>query len=153
MLCEFADAFMGKVQWESTCRKHKAERYIFMPHEQEEYNEYALQYLIAFMRKERVHTVCIFTSDRDVCQKAEAIGFPQGYEVQVFLKRAKWIHNIVKFYALYEFSNKIKIISLTEPYDTCGENLLGVHGITKRELLCYDIFGLKQMPDRGDAYL
>lgn len=149
MFQDFVDAFMGKVQWELIRRRHKADRYIIMPHEQEEYNEYALQYLERYMEKEKIHTVCIFTYDKDVYEKAKSQVFPQGHQVRIFLKRRKWIRNIIKFYALYEFSSKIKIISLTEPYDTCGENLLGVHGITKRELFCYDIFGFAQMPDGG----
>lgn len=151
MFREFKDAFMGKVQWGMLSRRHKAEKYIFMPHRQEAYNDYTLQYLPAYMKKEKILSVCLVTCDSDVYSRIRETAWPEKYDVEALLKRERWIHRIIRFYALYEFSSKVKIISLTEPYDTGGENLLGVHGVTKRELLCYDILGFPQIPDEGAA--
>lgn len=151
MLREFFNAFMGKLQWGKLCKKHPAERYIFMPHRHDEYNDYALQYLHAYMDKEKIHSVCLITCDDSIYNAIRDMSMSAKYEMHALLKSEKWLRKIIRFYALYEFSNKIKIISLTEPYDTCGENLLGVHGITKRELLCYDIYGFATIPGEGET--
>lgn len=147
MIWEFICAFEGKLQWSCLRRRYFVEQYIFMPHQQEQYNEYTLQYLDAYMKKEKINSICIVTCDRDIYKKIKTQADEKTYRVVILLRKKNWIYKITKFYALYEFSNKIKIISLTEPYDTCGENLLGVYGITKRELLCYDILGFETIPD------
>lgn len=149
MYLEFLKAFVGKIQWDLLCRKYQVDRFILMPHRHEIYNTYTLCYLPAYLEKEKVCSVCLITCDREIYEQIQKGVWPNRYQVQALLKRDNWIHRIIRFYALYEFSNKIKIISLTEPYDTCGENLLGVHGVTKKELLCYDILGLTRVPDEG----
>lgn len=147
MIWDFIYAFEGKIQWICLCRKYFAEEYIFMPHQKEPYNEYTLQYLDIYMKKEKINSICIITCDRDIYSKAKTGADEKNSKVQVLFRRKSWIYNILKFYALYEFSKRVKIISLTEPYNTCGENLLGVYGITKKELLCYDILGFETIPD------
>lgn len=149
MYWRFLNAFIGKLQWKALCKKCQTEKYIFMPHKQEEYNDYTLQYLPAYMEKEKIYSVCLITCSASIYARIQEITWPEKYKVNSLLKKENWIRRITQFYALYEFSSKIKIISLTEPYDTCGENLLGVHGITKRELFCYDIFGFSEVPDEG----
>lgn len=147
MIRDFISAFRGRIQWLRLCNRYTAGRYMIMPHKQEQYNDYALQYLTAYMKKEKVSSLCMITCDKKIYSKARTKAYPPEYHVQVLFKSENWIHHIIKYYALYEFSNKIKIISLTEPYDNCAENLLGVHGTTKRELLCYDILSLSEIPD------
>ena len=58
------------------------------------------------------------------------------------------IEDLVLLYGLYKFSDKVAIISLTEPYNTGAERLLGVYGTTKEDLLCFDIYGFDHLPDR-----
>lgn len=147
MIRDFFSAFKGKLQWDDLYRRNMAEYYIFMPHQKETYNDLTLRYLDAYMKKEKKDSVCVITCDCVIYKKLKARIGRKNYKILPLFKKKEWIDNIIKFYALYEFSNKVKIISLTEPYYTCGENLLGVHGITKTELFCYDILGLTEIPD------
>jgi len=146
MYRELGQAFIGKLQWNLFSGNHPADRYLFMPHQQDDYNDYTLQYLPAYLEKERASSACIITCDSGVYEKVRKTSWPDKYQVRAVLERKAWIARIVRFYGLYEFSTRVKIISLTEPYDTCGENLLGMHGVTKKELCCYDILGFSQIP-------
>lgn len=139
MIKDFLEAFHGKCLWNQLEKKYSADKYIVMPHVKDEYNQHAIEYLEAYLKKEKAHGAVILYQDEDILGmlKKEKIS---GYDIRLKKWSDKKLHNLLKFYALYEFSKKITIISLTIPYDTCGENLIGVKGITKRELLCYDIY-------------
>lgn len=51
---------------------------------------------------------------------------------------------LMKFYTLYQFTNKLIIVSLREPEGRYGEGLIGKKGITLKELIYIGIFGLKE---------
>lgn len=144
MYKELVQAFYGKRIWNRIQKKFEADKYILMPHEEDEYNMFALQYLEAYLKKEKAKKAIIFTFDEAVLK--QCITYNGNYDVKVFQMSKENMNALLQFYALYEFSKKITIISLTKPYDTCGENLLGVHGVTKRELLCYDIYRFSEIP-------
>ncbi len=144
MWLDFIEAFRGKLQWDAL-RKKGYDWYLIMPHENDEYNDYALEYLDAFLDKKKSGSAYIVTGDKSVYEKVGKKSW--SHKIDAMQATPKWISRIIKFYGLYEFSTKIKIISLSEPYDTGAENLIGVHGVTKKELLCYDIFGLDEIPD------
>ncbi len=139
MIIDFMKAFHGKCLWNQLEKKYNADKYIVMPHVKDEYNQYAIKYLEAYLKKEKARGAVILYQDEDIPKMLEKEKI-SGYDIQLKKWSGRKLYNILKFYGLYEFSRKLTIISLTVPYDTCGENLLGVKGITKRELLCYDIY-------------
>lgn len=51
--------------------------------------------------------------------------------------------NLMKFYALYQFTDRLIIVSLEEPEGRTGKNLTGVNGITVEELIAVGIFGME----------
>ena len=89
-------------------------------------------------------------SDRFIILPHEESGYNTWaavyYMIEKVCRDKKWVESLLMFYAFHPFSNRIVIISLTDPYDTGGENLLGVRGVTERELLCYDIYGFDKIP-------
>lgn len=51
--------------------------------------------------------------------------------------------NLMKFYALYQFTDRLIIVSLDEPEGRAGKNLAGKNGITTEELIAVGIFGME----------
>ena len=141
---QFKLARQGKENWEILQNEIPADKYILLPHPGDEYNRYAAKYLPYFARKQKAKKIAILSENK---QDLDMFDQFDGTEILKCQKEAEWIDSIIKFYGMYEFSNKLVIVSLTRPYDTCGENLLGVKGITKKELLCYDIYGLEEVPE------
>lgn len=133
----FALADKGKQLWENIDERFNADLYVLFPHLNEEYNYYALLYLDEYIAAKRAEKVVLITME-SVIKKALPV-FSKA-KTEVYEISHDDIKAIIKYYALYEFSTRLTIISLKEPYDTCGENLLGVKGVTKEDLLCFDIY-------------
>lgn len=142
----FALADTGKQLWEAIDDEFDADLYIIFPHVNEEYNYYALLYLDEYISAKKAEKVVLITSE-SVIKKA----LPLFCEKKLVIYRADSddIKAIIKYYALYEFSTRLTIISLKVPYDTCGENLLGVKGVTKEDLLCFDIYRFSENPHKS----
>ena len=47
----------------------------------------------------------------------------------------------LSYYALIDKSKKWIVVSVKQPYDTGAEKMLGKHGITKKDIVYYDIYG------------
>ena len=141
----FALADKGKALWESIDEKYNADLYILFPHVNEEYNYYALLYLDEYILAKKAEKIVLITME-DIIEKALPIFSKAKAEVHKI--NAEESKAIIKYYALYEFSTRLTIISLKMPYDTCGENLLGVKGVTKEDLLCFDIYRFSKNPHK-----
>lgn len=150
MQIELLHASQGREYWEEINSIYGADNYIVMPHENEEYNKYALDYLENYLDKEKANNVVIMTFDKNVLDRL--LEYSGKHKVLALKANKADIMHLLKFYALYAFTSKLTVISLTIPYNTCGENLLGVHGITKRELLCYDIYRFNEIPEIQDVW-
>lgn len=141
----FALADKGKALWESMDERYNADLYIMFPHTDEEYNYYALLYLDEYIAAKKAEKTVLITME-DVIERALPV-FSKA-EAEVYKIDREEIAAIIKYYALYEFSTRLTIISLKMPYDTCGENLLGVKGVTKEDLLCFDIYRFSENPHK-----
>jgi len=144
LISHFIKAFMGRIIWSRLERKYHADNYILMPCKNEEYNYYALLYLDKFIQSKKSKKTVILTFDEGVIKTCGL--FSQNKTIRVVRFSRIKAERIIKYYALYEFSTKLTIISLQEPYDTCGENLIGINGVTKEDLLCYDIYRFSEKP-------
>ncbi len=51
---------------------------------------------------------------------------------------------LMQFYSLYQFTDRLIIVSLDEPEGRCGGSLIGVNGITLDEMVAIGIFGMKE---------
>ena len=142
---ELKEAISGRHLWLRLSHKYQVDRYIFMPHETSDYNDYAIDYIEAYLYKEGLHSAIFVSSNQAVLDRLSA--YNGTYEVSATYMAHGQIMDMMRFYALYPFSDKVVIISLTIPYDTCSENLLGVKGVTRRELFCYDIYRFDDVPN------
>lgn len=134
----------GREIWKNLEKKYSFDKYIFMPHQKDEYNDYALLYLDDYLSKERWNSAVIFSLEEALVKWVNENVWK--HSVVAYVMDRQDMDDILRFYALYMFSPKATIISLTIPYDTGAENLLGIHGTTKRELLCYDIYRFDEVP-------
>ncbi len=141
---ELGEAIKGRRLWLRLSHNYQVDRYILMPHKTSSYNDYAIDYIDAYLHKEGLHSAVFVSSNQAVLDRLSA--YDGVYEVSAIYMAHSQIMDMMRFYALYPFSDKVVIISLTIPYDTCGENLLGVEGVTRRELFCYDIYRFDCVP-------
>lgn len=147
---ELWQARLGRWYWKALEWRYGAEKYIVMPHSGDEYNRYALDYLEIYLEREKAQTAVVLAFDQEVIARLTA--YRGTHTVTAVKAKERSILCLLRYYALYPFTSKLTVISLTVPYDTCGENLLGVHGITKKELLCYDIYGFEEIPEPVDVW-
>lgn len=146
----FIKAQIGEKIWDKIRKQNGAELYIIMPEKDDEYNYYALLYLDKYISGKEAETATIIYSDHMI--KRVVSVFTKNSRVHsIYLSRFK-MECLIKYYALYEFSSKVTIISLKKPYDTYGENLLGFKGVTKETLLCFDIYRFYEIPNVKKPY-
>ena len=145
LINNFWKAYQGKIIWKMLESKYNADCFILMPHMQDDYNYYALLHLNKFIRSRGAHKTVILSYDEGVLKSYSY--FKTEGEVKAIKMSENKIEKLIKYYALYEFSTKLTIISLTKPYDTCAENLLGIKGVTKQDLLCFDIYRFNETPE------
>ena len=142
---EFLLAGEGKHYWEMINREYDADLYILFPHVDDSYNYYALLHMDKFIETKQAKRTVLLSSELVI---KKALPLFVKHEVDYKKISSHDIDALLKYYALYEFTSKMTIISLTRPYNTCGENLLGVKGVTKEDLLCFDIFRFSEIPQR-----
>ena len=137
-------AKQGEKNWKCLMEKHPADKFIILPHEESEYNTWAAIYFDDYMKKENARSAVLISLFSSVLNRFDEVS--DSYIIEKVCGNKKWVESLLMFYAFHPFSERIVIISLTKPYDTGGENLLGVRGVTERELLCYDIYGFNKIP-------
>ncbi len=143
-------AFQGFLLWKWIDRKCHVPMYILMPEEKDVYNYYALLHLDQFLQEKGLLEAAVLTCDEEAIA-ALNLFFPirnrAGSQIKAVHIRKGTAKKLLKYYALHEFTSRIAIVSLTEPYDTHGQNLLGLHGVDKEELVCRDIYRLQKKPE------
>lgn len=113
---------------------------ILFPHEGSDCNRYMLKYLSEFAEKAQVDTLLILSCDNIVlegiknCEDINCIG--------VFWNNVQ-IQNLLSYYSLHMFTNKLVIASLDEPQGRNGSNIIGTKGVTEEEVVAIGILGLK----------
>lgn len=138
LISHYWRAFQGYRIWSRIDKKYHSPLYILMPKEKDEYNYYALKHLEQFIKKKNVGEVVLVTCDEEAIAAVDL--FVSEYKVKTEYISRKEAMQLIKYYALNEFTSRITIISFTEPYSTHAENLLGVNGVTKEDLVCFDVY-------------
>ena len=133
----------GKKVWQEIDVAFDADLYVLLPHVADVYNYYALLHIEQYLEAKGAKKVVLLFSEEVI---AKALPLFCQREVLTHELSSADIDALLKYYALFEFTSRLTIVSLTRPYDTCAENLLGVHGVTKEDLLCYDIFHFTETP-------
>jgi hypothetical protein len=60
---------------------------------------------------------------------------------------AKEMDDLLSFYELYAFTEQLSVVSLTRPHGRKLDNMLGVHEVTKEELVCICILLIRDWAD------
>lgn len=133
----------GRAEWIKLMREYGGEKdkyIILFPHEGSDCNRYMLKYLSEFAEKAQVDTLLILSCDNIVlegiknCEDINCIG--------VFWNNVQ-IQNLLSYYSLHMFTNKLVIASLDEPQGRNGSNIIGTKGVTEEEVVAIGILGLK----------
>ncbi len=149
---QFEKAEQGKELWNAIKKEGLADWYLVMPEERSQYNYYALLYLKDFMKKQGLNKIRLLSVDKNMITIVKVLCSDVDVKVQILNQEEMMC--FMKYYALYEFTSRITIASLKIPYDTYGENLIGVKGITKEDLFCFDIYRFNETLHKQDfSYL
>jgi len=136
----------GKQVWQEIDASFNADLYILLPHVADVYNYYALLHMEQYLGAKGANKVVLLFSEEVI---AKAVPLFCQREILTDRLSSADIDALLKYYALFEFTSRLTIVSLTRPYDTCAENLLGVDGVSKEDLLCYDIYHFTETPQKS----
>lgn len=132
-------AIKGKYIWYFLKYKFiKCEKFIIFPMEDQDYNAWGIVMLRAYLDKEKLNRVVIVANDKKI---ANAINYVSINNAKIQFLKPKHINCLMKYYALVDMSQFWTVVSVTTPYDTGAERLLGIKEITKKEIVYYDIYG------------
>ena len=71
---------------------------------------------------------------------AAALDNIRHYNKHIIRITSEQMSNIMRYMALVNLGAECTIVSVKEPYDTGAERLLGKKGVTKEEIVWYDVF-------------
>lgn len=109
---------------------------VLFPSGDREINDISLKY--AKKLAEQKEKVVLLTFDEVLLAQKDS--FPPDIEILRYEREEA--EELMKFYALYQFTDKLFIASLTEPEGRTGKGLIGRNGITLEELIALGIFGI-----------
>lgn len=134
-------AYKGKVYQKKLERKYGRgfypSRYILFPSDDKEYNAWGIEFLSDYLEKNNFDKVIVLTKDEDVYSAVQKVSHINLHVLKI--KESK-MNCLIRFAGLVNLTDKWTIVSVKEPYDTGAERLLGKKGITKREIVWYDIY-------------
>lgn len=112
---------------------------LLFPSHDDGINYYGLSYVDEFLFRTNVKRLAIITTDKKVLQAATEL-FSRTQDI--YLIDENDMNDILLYYRLYPFDNRIKVISLDEPLGRRADNLIGVKNITKEMLIAIGIYCL-----------
>lgn len=141
-------AYRGKWIWERIRRKYGSgyapSRYLLFPSSDDEYNAWGLYYLDYYLQKNHYDKVIVLTKEVELSKALRNIHHNNLHIIQL---NEEQMNCIIRLNALVNLGAQCTIVSVKEPYDTGAERLLGKKGVTKRELVWYDIYRMSKQPE------
>lgn len=110
---------------------------LLMPEDDRELNEQALRHMDDLVAYRKARGVVILTDERWILDGAASYS---DNVLAVERMGAKEMDDLLSFYELYAFTEQLSVVSLTKPHGRKLGNMLGVHGVTKEDLVCLGIF-------------
>ena len=135
----------GRAQWIKLMEEFGGEKdkyIILFPHERIDCNKYMLKYLSQFAKKVHVDTLLVLSCDKMVLEGIK--DYTDINCIGVFWNNIQ-IQNLLSYYSLHMFTNKLVIASLDEPQGRNGSNIIGTKGVTEEEIVAIGILGLKSL--------
>lgn len=147
LLKHFWLSWLGRREWIKISNKfdikNKQIFVLLFPEKDSALNEKALIYLNEFIENRIAEGVVILSVDERVAKVArnysdkiiDIIKYPE--------KRAKYL---MKYYTFYKFSEKLIIVSLTQPEGNIAYKAAGTNGVTIEDIVCLGIYTLRRVP-------
>lgn len=148
-------ALSGRSFWLRLKREHDVDNgayVLLMPEDDRELNELALRHINDLVAYRRARGVVILTNQPWVMQNAKAYS---DKILAVNMASEKELDNLLSFFELYAFTERLLIVSLTKPYGSKLYNAVGIQGVTKEDLVCLSIFLIRNWSSTevGDGQL
>ena len=112
---------------------------LLFPSHDNEINYYGILHVEEFMFRTNLKRLAIITSDEKVHKVFQEL-YPENKDF--YLIADEEMKDILFYYRLYPFDNRIKVVSLDEPLGRRATNLLGIKNITKEMLISIGVFSL-----------
>ena len=135
---KLGDGIKGRIAWFLLDNKYRAEKYIFFPSQDAIYTKWGILMLPIYLKKNQIKKTLVLICDEKIeklfrCLKSKEIVVKRISKTQMT--------QYLSYYALIDKSKKWVVVSVKQPYDTGAERMLGKHGITKKDIVYYDIYG------------
>jgi hypothetical protein len=141
------EAYRGKLIWMKIRKKfgvgYTPSRYILFPSSDDEYNAWGIYYMTHYLQEQKFDKVMVIAQDDAVLKACENVMHHNLHLIRVSEKEMKCL---VRLFALINLNDEWTIVSVEEPYHTGASNLLGKKGVTKRELIWYDVYRMSKKP-------
>jgi hypothetical protein len=133
-------AFAGRKFWMKLKKEYDIDNGVYvllMPEDDPELNEQALLHIDDLVNHRKARGVIILTDQKQVMDTAKV---HSGNILALNKVTESEIDNLLSFFELYAFTERLLIVSLTRPFGSKLYNTLGISGVTKEDLVCLSIF-------------
>lgn len=135
-----SQAEKGRDFWLSLVKEYQIatrEYVLLLPLDTPEYHEPALKHLEEFLvKKGASRAIVLYAGEMpDAAEYEKKISEYSSYIIDVKKIRREDYENLVRFYCLYEFTDRLIIASLEEPDGRLGKNMVGKKGLTLEDVV------------------
>lgn len=141
-------AYCGKFYWVKLKRIYgngtAPSKYVLFADDDNEYNAWGLCFLEHYIEKNELDRVVVLATNEKILDATKNIQHLNIRREKISPKQMKCL---VRYSALVSRKEEWVIVSVKQPYDTGAERLLGKKGVTKREIVWYDVYRMSKEID------
>lgn len=135
----------GRKLWRKIQKKYghidEYTRYILFPENDDEYNAWAIYFLNSWAEIFRYERIFVISSNESVLS---TIPLLKEFDFKTISVSEKQMRNLVRLAGLVNMMDSWSIVSVKQPYDTGAERMLGKKGISKKEIVWYDMLQIRE---------
>ncbi len=137
---------LGFLDWRKAVRKYHIDNktvVLFLPENVTEWNKTALKYLPQFMSRKKANRAVVLVHQSCRIEKTS----PKGKEILFEYVKGTYIKNIMAYYTLHRFSDKVVFFYLDYPRDNYSKIILRETEVSMDELICLGLYRLREVPE------
>ena len=142
------NAYKGRIIWAYLKKRYGngryPSRYILFPSVDQEYNAWAIYFMEEFIEKKKLGKINVLTTSKEIARACKNV---RCVDLHTIMISSAWMDCLIRYAALVCRNAEWTIISVKEPYDTGAERLLGKKGVTKKEIVWYDMLRMSESLD------
>lgn len=145
----FCSMLDGRRVWIRIKKRYDVEHGVYvllMPEDDQVLNEQALRHIEDLIGYRSARGVVILTKFAWIKEYAAAY---TTHILGVVECTSKTIDNLLIFYEFYRFSERLLVVSLTKPYGNKAWKAIGIRGISKEDMVCLAILGIRNWSKEG----